>query len=185
MRIISGTLRGKKLLPLSGTAIRPSGNRLRESVFNILSQGIRGRTVLDLFAGTGALGIEALSRGAVSAVFVDKSDMAISLIRQNICSCRLEGRTKVVKWDVENNLNCIKSDMFPGFDLVFTDPPYNQNLTEVTLRHLHTSRCLKKGACVVAEHSLREKIPEDDSVYVIADQRRYGKSLVSFLDYML
>jgi len=185
LRIISGDLRGKKLHPIRGTVIRPTADRLRESIFNILSFQIRDAVVLDLFAGTGALGIEALSRGAEYAVFVEKHKDALAVIEQNLRSCRLEDRAKIIRWDIASNLNCLSSSDSRLFNLIFMDPPYNRNLISETLRHLHRSRCLEKGATVVVEHAPPEPVPENIAEFVIADQRKYGKTLVSFLDYVI
>ena len=105
LRVISGRLKGKKLYSVHGSATRPTADRLRESIFNILSTRVFKAVVLDLFAGTGALGIEALSRGAVSAVFVDNSRKAVSIIRRNITSCAFDQRANIIKWDIKKNLN--------------------------------------------------------------------------------
>ncbi len=100
MRVTGGILRGKKLGPLRGLAIRPTTDYLRESIFNILAGGMEDAVVLDLFAGTGSLGIEALSRGAATAVFVDKAPQAIKALTRNICSCSLEAQSTILKRDV-------------------------------------------------------------------------------------
>ncbi len=184
LRIISGDLRGKKLRSVPGQAIRPTADRLRESIFNILSLRVVDAVVLDLFAGTGALGIEALSRRAKSAVFVERRREAIAIIASNIKSCALDNRSTLIKWNIIDNLNCLKS-IRPAFDLVFIDPPYNQNLIRPTLIHLDRCGCLNKEACLVIEHSYVERIPEDLSAFQIADQRKYGKTLVSFLNYVI
>lgn len=184
LRIIGGDLKGKKLHSVHGKTIRPSADRLRESIFNILSSRAQGAIVLDLFAGTGALGIEAISRGAKFAVFVDKHQSAISTVYRNIKSCVLLNKTKVIKWDITKNLNCIKA-FNPAFTLVFMDPPYNRNIIKPALSNLHRSCSLKKGACIVVEHTDLEPIPNDQSDLTIADQRRYGKTLVTFLNYMV
>ncbi|QTA90687.1 16S rRNA (guanine(966)-N(2))-methyltransferase RsmD [Desulfonema magnum] len=185
MRIISGELKGRKLHSVRGMAIRPTADRVRESLFNILSSHVREAVVLDLFAGTGAFGIEALSRGAAFAVFIDKHKSALSTVARNIRSCGLENRTKTIKWDIQKNLNCIKLTSFSAFNLVFMDPPYNRNLIKPSLCNLRASGSLEKGAIVAVEHSLSEAIPENYTEYVIADQRKYGKTLVSFLNYMI
>ncbi|MDM8552575.1 16S rRNA (guanine(966)-N(2))-methyltransferase RsmD [Desulfobacterales bacterium HSG2] len=185
LRIISGSLKGKKLHSVRGRVTRPTADRLRESIFNILSFRTRDAIVADLFAGTGAFGIEALSRGAAFAVFVEKYRDALSVIERNVCSCALEDRTKIIRRDIKYNLNCLRSLPCLPFNLVFMDPPYNKNLIRPALCGLHAGSFLKKGACVIVEHSPPEQIPEDCSEYAIADQRRYGKTLVSFLDYML
>jgi 16S rRNA (guanine966-N2)-methyltransferase len=195
VRIISGTLKGRKLYPIKGMAIRPTSDRLRESVFNIISAYVRDSVVLDMFAGTGALGIEALSRGATFAVFLDKSKHALSVIEKNIRSFGLENRAKMILWDAAKNLNCIppifknvntdSPTEKKGFNLVFMDPPYNKNLIKPAICNLHTVGCLENDAMIVAEHSDLENIPQEYSGFAIADQRKYGKTLVSFLTYVI
>ena len=184
LRIIGGDLKGKKLSSVRGTTIRPTADRLRESIFNILSLRVQEAVVLDLFAGTGALGIEALSRGAESTVFVDNNREALSVLERNIKSCAFDNRTKIIKWNIKKNLNCLKS-IRPLFDLVFLDPPYNQNMLKPALFNLDRSRSMKIGTCIVVEHSPMESIPKDLSTFETIDQRRYGKTLVSFLNYMI
>jgi len=184
LRIIGGDLKGKKLHSLHGTEIRPTADRLRESIFNILSFRVQNAIVLDLFAGTGALGIEALSRKAESAVLVDNNRRSISLIERNVKSCGLGNRAKIIKWNILKNLNCIQSAI-PAFDIVFMDPPYNQNIIKQTLLNLHRSDSLKRGADIIVEHTPIELIPEDSLEFKMSDQRRYGKTLVSFLNYMI
>jgi 16S rRNA (guanine966-N2)-methyltransferase len=140
--------------------------------------------VLDLFAGTGALGIEALSRGAEFAIFVDNHKSALSLIKRNIRSCALDHRARLIQWNIIHNLNCIRFHR-PAFNLVFIDPPYNENMLKPVLRNLHHSQCLEKDTCIVVEHADSESIPEDLLPFRMKDQRSYGKTLVSFLDYMI
>ncbi len=184
LRIIGGDLKRKKLHSPRGSMIRPSADRLRESIFNILSLRIQKTVVLDLFAGTGAFGIEALSRGAKFVVFIDKDQNSLSTIKRNIQSCDLLNKTKVIKWDIIKNLNCINA-FKPDFNLVFMDPPYNRNIIQPALFNLLHSCSLKRGACIVIEHSVLEPIPKDNLEFKIADQRKYGKTLVTFLDYMV
>jgi 16S rRNA (guanine966-N2)-methyltransferase len=182
LRIISGRLKGKKLHSLQGPTIRPTADRLRESIFNILSHRVQKAMVLDLFAGTGALGIEALSRGAESAVFVDNNPGAITVIKRNIKSCSFDKHARIIRWDIKKNLNCLKS-AGTAFDLVFLDPPYNQSMVKPALFNLEQTRSLEKGARIVVEHSPLEPIPEELFMFEIEDQRRYGKTVVSFLTY--
>lgn len=206
LRIIGGSLKGRRLYSVRGTTVRPTADRLRESIFNILAFRLQGVVVLDLFAGTGAFGIEALSRGAMFAVFIDNDDKALSVIGQNIQLCALASRVKVIKWNIIKNLNCIRPacaphlsavpgqagadrSARPTFDLVFMDPPYNSNLIKPALLNLHNCRSLERGASIVIEHTLLEPIPEDivkvhkQRIFTITDQRRYGKTVVSFLSY--
>jgi len=184
LRIIGGALKGKRLYSVHDMSIRPTADRLRESIFNILSQRVLDAVVLDLFAGTGALGIEALSRGAESAVFVDNRKEALSVLRRNIDSCMLDQKANIVKWNIKQNLNCIRSKK-QHFDLIFLDPPYDKNLIKPTLSNLDESHSLKNEACIVVEHSLFEPIPTDLFAFDLLDQRKYGKTLVSFLNYMI
>jgi 16S rRNA (guanine966-N2)-methyltransferase len=184
VRVISGTLRGRRLKAPTGMATRPTADRIRESVFNILAGSIQYRRVLDLFAGTGALGIEAMSRGADSAVFIDQAKSALAVIRQNIRDLGLDDQTRIIHWDIRKNLNCLSSDPL-SFDLVFMDPPYETNTVSPALTALVSSGALAPGALVVIEHSAREPIPHPVGTLALADQRRFGKTLVSFMEPML
>jgi len=157
---------------------------LRESIFNILAFYVKQAVVLDLFAGTGALGIEALSRGAESALFVDIHNGALYVIERNIKACGFENKAKIIKWNIIKNLNCIKSDR-AAFNLIFIDPPYNKKFLQPTLHNLRKVGCVKKGACLIVEHSLLEPIQLDFPEYELKDQRKYGKTLVSFLTYIV
>jgi 16S rRNA (guanine966-N2)-methyltransferase len=181
MRIIGGELRGKKLAPLRGMAIRPTADRIREAVFNIIAAKIYGANVLDLFAGTGAFGLEALSRGADSAVFIDDAAGALSTIEKNITACRMQDRAQVIRWDIIRNLNCLGS-ISPAFDIVFLDPPYSSNAVAPALRNLVQSDALSPGAIVIVEHAPSEIIADLPDGLSLIDQRKYGKTLVAFID---
>jgi len=184
MRVISGSLRGKKLHSFKGTDIRPTSDRTREAVFNIISDRIEGAHVLDLFAGSGAMGIEALSRQAAAATFVDKAPAAIALIRKNIRACGLGAKTRIIQWDIKRNLACLDTSQ-PPFDLIFLDPPYGQNLADPALSHLLTIGIMAADTCLVLEHAGSEGLSLNRNHLQLSDQRRYGKTLVSFLSYML
>jgi 16S rRNA (guanine966-N2)-methyltransferase len=184
LRIIGGHLKGKKLKSIHGKLIRPTADRTREAIFNILSNSIAKALVLDLYAGTGALGIEALSRGAERVLFVDNRNVSLSVLKQNIESCGLGEKAGVVKWNIKQNLNCIKS-VGQKFDLIFLDPPYNKNMITPSLINLYKSDALKHNSCIVIEHSVDESLPVDLCAFQLADQRKYGKTLVSFLNYLI
>ncbi len=184
MRIIGGKFKGRKLRSVRGTATRPTSDRTREAIFNIIGITISGARVLDLYAGTGALGIEALSRGAQSAAFIDVSRQSLSVLKANLADISLKVPISVIRWDLAHNLNCLRS-MPRSFDLVFMDPPYNHNLVAPTLNHLHASRCLENGARIIVEHSQRESVDPDLAAFEVVDRRRYGKTLVSFLNYVV
>ena len=133
MRIISGRLKGRKLKSVRGARTRPTADRVRESLFNILGpESVRDAVVLDLFAGTGALGIEALSRGAARAVFVEKAQPAVTVLKSNLAACELTQTARVIQWDILKNLNCLKHCEKP-FTLVFLDPPYDRGMVKTTL----------------------------------------------------
>lgn len=190
MRIIGGTLKRKKLAPVPGKQIRPTADRLRESIFNILNMQIRDAVVLDLFAGTGAMGIEALSRGAATATFVDSNAAAVATIKKNLAACRLEKWSRVIRWDAAKSLNCLSRPK-DRFTCVFMDPPYSVGLIAPALEHLHQSGALARGAMVVVEHTPAEPIesklvqPGPIQAFAPADRRSYGKTLVSFFEYVI
>jgi len=184
MRIISGSFRGKKLAALGGNATRPTADRVRESIFNIMAEDIENAAVLDLFAGTGALGLESLSRGAARSVFIDASLSAVKIIRKNVTACRADDRARIIRWDITKNLKCLKED-FAAIDLAFMDPPYNKNFIRPALINLIKSEALKNSARIVIEHSAAEALPEDLIGLHLTDRRIYGKTVVSFLSVML
>ena len=183
LRIITGSLKKKKLFSVRGAKTRPTTDRLRETIFNILNKDVIDSMILDIFAGTGALGIEALSRGAGYVIFVEKSRTASHIIKQNIQICNLENKTSVMTMDALKNLRGIKS-ITPFFDLVFMDPPYNKGFITPTLMNLHNSALLKKNSCIVVEHSVKEDIPHDLAGYHMYDNRKYGNTVVSYLTYI-
>ena len=182
MRIIGGRLRGRKLQTFKGSDVRPTADRVREALFNILGSKFKNANVLDLFAGTGALGIEALSRGARTAVFVDNSAHSLDVLRKNLDRCALQHCTQTIRWDIERSLACLKG--YPmAFDLVFMDPPYNRGLVPTTLQHLMDSECLASEAFLAAEHEAGMK-PEPPPLFACADQRRYGRTALSFFTFL-
>lgn len=185
MRIIGGEFKGRKLFSVRGSDIRPSGGKLKEAVFSIAAASVPEGRVLDLYAGTGSFGLEALSRGARMAVFVDYDSRAISAIKENIQLLRVRDRTWCIRWDISKSLNCLQA-MTPPFDLVFIDPPYNQEVIAPTLSHLGTCRCLAHRALIVVEHGTATPFPEAiPSCFERLEQRKYGKSLVTFFSHVL
>jgi 16S rRNA (guanine966-N2)-methyltransferase len=184
VRVTGGALKGRRLYPLRGLAIRPTSDYLRESIFNILAGGVEDAVVLDLFAGTGSLGIEALSRGAATAVFVDKAPQAIKTVIRNIHTCCVEGRSTILKRDVLRGLSFLRS-RDELFDLVFVDPPYDKGFVRRTLELLGRAKSISNSASIIVEHSKREVLPEMIACFILSDQRWYGKTLVSFYRPML
>jgi 16S rRNA (guanine966-N2)-methyltransferase len=185
VRIIAGALKGRKLSPVHGQRIRPSSDYLRESIFNILKGTVEEAVVLDLYAGTGSLGLEALSRGAAVAVFVDNHPESIKILERNIAHCSLEDRSAILKRDVVlRGLGFLKATQ-RVFDLVFADPPYAKGFAERTVGLLDTCPYISKGACIVVEHSIAEGLPEKGVRLERTEQRQYGNTLVSFYEFVL
>lgn len=181
MRIIGGKLKGRNLVAPVGESTRPTSDRVRESMFNILSHGIEDFTlqdarVLDLFAGTGALGLEAISRGARFCQSVDDSAEARGLIRQNADALGVIGLFKIWRRDASDLGPCAPQ---PGFDLVFADPPYGKGLGSRSLASLVVGGWLNPGAVVVLEESAKAEIVETEGLSLV-DQREYGDTQVRF-----
>lgn len=171
-------------MSVHGMATRPTADRVRESIYNIISARVTNASVLDLFAGTGILGIEALSRGARFALFIDNCPAPIQIIRKNLIACRFETRARVVQHDIQNGLRWLKTDGTP-FSLVFVDPPYHQALIGGALSHLHDSGALSPDALIVVEHSIAAPLTELPPGFIRIDERNYGKTLVSFINYTI
>ena len=181
MRIVGGKFKGHSIAPPSGAATRPTSDRVRESIFNILAHGIEGleiegARVLDVFAGTGAMGLEAISRGARFCQFVDDATEARGLIRRNADALGVIGLAKIWRRDATNLGPCAPQ---PGFDLVFADPPYNMGLGEKALAALVKGGWLNPHAIVVLEESLKAELP-DVTGLILLDQRDYCDTRVRF-----
>ncbi|MDE7245173.1 MAG: 16S rRNA (guanine(966)-N(2))-methyltransferase RsmD, partial [Oscillospiraceae bacterium] len=155
MRVITGSARGRKLKELEGLETRPTTDRVKEGIFNIIQFDIEGRRVLDLFAGTGQLGIEALSRGAANATFVEQRRDAVSLIRGNLKITNLEAAAKVVCGGAVPFLQSTKE----RFDLVFLDPPFPANLWESTLTAISGFDILSDHGIIVCESPAEQSMP--------------------------
>ncbi len=178
LRVISGRLKGKKLLTLKGLSLRPTSDRVKEAIFDLLQKFPPGGRVLDLFAGTGALGIEALSRGARSAVFVEESASSVEVLRRNLEACRLTDQAEVLIREVAAGLKVLE-ERRGEFDWIFLDPPYGRGLAGRTLGLLSGSAILSPETLIVAEHSPREGLADIPSLERI-DWRKYGGTEISF-----
>jgi 16S rRNA (guanine966-N2)-methyltransferase len=165
MRVIAGAYRSRILKALKGLALRPTSDRLRETLFNVLGSGVAGARFLDLFAGTGAIGIEALSRGAAEVVFVENHLPAAALIRRNLDSLEINSGETVLAVDVLRGLETLarrKKGTANGFSFVFLDPPYAaaEDYTRV-LQSLGSTDLVATGGIVVAEHRRNFDLPEN------------------------
>jgi 16S rRNA (guanine(966)-N(2))-methyltransferase RsmD len=178
MRVIAGTCKGRRLVAPKGSRTRPALDRIKESVFSILFK-VDAQTVLDLFAGSGSVGIEALSRGAAHATFVENDSAALRAITSNIISCGFEDRSTIMKQDVTRALNKLDKKK-ASFDLIFVDPPYSKGLVNKTLVKLGSSNLAHEGSRIIVEHHPKEPI-NDIPGLVLTDSRKYGQTLISFL----
>jgi len=179
VRVIAGLFRGRRLASVRGR-IRPTADKVREAIFNILgAAAVQEARVLDLFAGTGALGIEALSRGARSAVFVEEHPVALTVLRRNLETLDLMGRSRVQSLPVAAALKKLTARK-EQFGLVFLDPPYGSGLALATLEALGPAALLLQPAWVVAECSRREILPEIINALERFEMRRYGDTQVAF-----
>ena len=170
MRVITGTARGRVLKELEGLETRPTTGKVKESMFSIIQFDIEGRRVLDLFAGTGQLGIEALSRGAAECVFVDRRADAVKLIRENVALCKLEDRAKIRQGEA---LPYLRSG--EKFDIVFLDPPYASGLLAQALTDIAAFDICRAHGIIIAESAADTVLPAMPSPYALYREYRYGK----------
>ena len=175
MRVVSGSARGCRLQPVPGMNTRPTTDRVKENVFNLIQDHVRDADVLDLFAGTGQLGIECLSRGAASAAFVDRRPDAIALIRENLKLCGLTDRARVTAGD---SLEFLKSAR-EKYDLIFLDPPYQTELLEAAMDIIARRDLLKAHGMMAAEHPADRVLPALPTPYRVGRTYRYGKIAVT------
>lgn len=173
MRIITGSKRGKKLITLEGEQVRPTTDRVKESLFNILQFQLEGRRFLDLFAGSGQIGLEALSRGAALAVFVDASKDSIRVVEKNVQSTGLGDRSKVVTADFQSYLRGCRE----RFDIAFLDPPYRMGLLEKALPLV--AERMNPGGVILCEHPKDETLPESAGDFLQHKSYRYGKIMLT------
>ena len=175
MRVISGSARGKKLGELEGMETRPTTDRVKEGMFNIIQFQVPGARALDLFAGTGQLGIESLSRGAARAVFVDQRKDAVALIRKNLAATRLAEKASVHYGDSVGYLSACREQ----FDLIFLDPPYATNLLEISLEKIAVIDILSKDGIIICESRPEKVLPDAMGSLVKIKEYRYGKIKVT------
>ncbi len=176
MRIVGGTRRGRRLLPPRSSATRPTADRVRETLFNVLGQQLGGGDVLDLYAGTGALGLEALSRGAERAVLVDAAAEAADLCRRNAEALGLEGQVSVLRLRAEKAVERLFREG-RRFSLAFADPPYAARAGDWVVRAV--GPLLAEGGTLVVEHDRREVLPKTAGALFRVDERRFGDTVLS------
>ena len=170
MRVITGSARGRRLKELEGLETRPTTGKVKEALFSVIQFDIEGPRVLDLFAGTGQLGIEALSRGAECAVFVERRRDALQVIRENLEACGMTDKARVVNGDA---MSYLKSG--EKFDLIFLDPPYASGLLEQALEEIVRFDICRRHGIIVAESAADKTLPPLAGPYALYREYRYGK----------
>ncbi len=175
MRVITGKARGVNLKTPEGLQTRPTTDRVKEALFSIIQFDVPMARVLDLFGGTGQLGIEALSRGAKSAVFVDSGDKACALIRENLKRCKMENEATVIRADYLEYLKRCRQK----FDIIFLDPPYAEVFLENALKSITEIDILESGGIIVAERPVGKELPWDFPGFTRSRDYKYGKTLIT------
>lgn len=178
MRVISGKARGFKLKSLKGKNTRPTTDKVKESLFNIINRYIYNSNVLDLFAGTGALGIEALSRGAKHCVFVDKSYNAISIIKENLAHTNLSEQAKVIRTTWKDYFTKY-FDEYVKYDIILLDPPYGQNMITPVLQAINELDILSSDGVIVTETDINDNIPVNEGALNNIFNRKYGRTNIN------
>ncbi len=178
VRVISGSARGLKLNTPGDDRVRPTTDRVKESMFNIIQDWVYDSQVLDLFAGSGALGIEALSRGASQAVFCDNSLDSIKIIKSNIEKARVADRSQIVSGDFKRCLRDMEAKN-QSFDMIFVDPPYYEGLFEEVLDTIRSCKILKKDGIVIVEHDAKRPIGQVEGLEVYKE-KKYGITMLTF-----
>ena len=181
MRVISGSARGLKLKAPKGSNTRPTADRIKESLFNIIAGDLYEVNFLDLFGGSGAIGIEAVSRGAARAVFIDSDREAQGIIKDNIKAAKIESRCRVLGCDIKSGILRL-SQSGEKFDIIFMDPPYDRGLTEETLNAIARTRILKDDGFIICEQAIEESEPNIDGLCVFR-VKEYKIAKMTFIKY--
>lgn len=176
MRVISGVYKGRQLKAVPGKSTRPTTDKVKEALFQVIGPYFQGGTVLDLFAGSGSLGIEAMSRGMDQAIFVDKHPGAIHTIHANVKSMKLEKQTEVFKADAFRALHAAAKRGLQ-FELILLDPPYMTVNYETFLNEIVQLQLLKKGGFIYCEHDFSEKLPDQHEHFSLVKQGNYGGTI--------
>ena len=176
MRVISGSARGAKLKTIEGNDTRPTTDKVKGAIFNILANDVYGKKVLDLYAGSGALGIEALSRGADMAVFAEKNAAAVEIIKKNLEHTKLVDKAKILK----NDVFAVIKTASEKFDLIFLDPPYADELAGTTIKAIDEAKILADGGIIIAETDDGQTLPETVGEIRLYDKRKYGRVNINF-----
>jgi len=179
VRVIAGTFKGRRLVVPGGLLTRPTADQVRIALMDILAPRLPDGRVLDLFAGAGGVGLEALSRGAAHVTFVERDGRASAALEANVTALGVEASTRRLRLSVERALTSL-AGQGERFDTVFLDPPYESDLVTVTLEHLGDGRCLAPGALVVAQHFTKRVLPSRVGELKAFRTRRFGETTLTF-----
>ena len=179
MRVISGKARGLKLDTPKNLDVRPTTDRVKESLFNIINPYIRESNILDLFAGTGSLGIECLSRGAKNCVFVDKSKESIGIVKSNIKKARVENESVVFNLDFKDAVSRLQGQK-SKFDVIFMDPPYYKEMFIDALEKIDNANLLDEDGIIVVEHDTKDILPDKVNRLEKTKDKKYGNTTLTF-----
>lgn len=177
MRIISGKYKGHQLVDFNADHIRPTTDRVKESMFNILMGNIEGARILDLFSGTGNLGLEALSRGAAEVVFVELNKRSIDILKKNIAKLKISETHQIINKDV---LAFLKSYTGPAFDVIFADPPFTEKMAHEVMSVASASMAFGEQTIMTIESAKKERLEDDYAPVVRYDIREFGDKSLSF-----
>lgn len=179
MRVISGERKGMPLKAVNGMTTRPTTDKVKESLFNILGPYFEGGIALDLFAGSGGLGIESLSRGMDKAIFIEKDGRAFQNLKENIAKCRYEDRTEAYKNDAIRALKIlIKKEV--QADLIFLDPPYKKHQYYEMVKDIVSNGIISKEGTIVCEHDTENELPDAFLNFHKVREEKYGSTIISF-----
>jgi len=179
LKVIGGIAKGRNLKTSRDSSLRPTRDKVKEALFDIIGDLAEDSIFLDLYAGTGGIGIEALSRGAKEVVFVDSSSKSIRLIRDNLAIIGLEDKATIYKNDVLKAIKILCKHQ-RKFDIIFLDPPYHKGMVDRTLEWLDKYNILAEGGLIIAEYSLREEIPERVEKIRLDRVKEYGNTRLAF-----
>jgi 16S rRNA (guanine966-N2)-methyltransferase len=182
MKVIGGIYKGFRLQSLPGNEIRPTPNRIREALFDIIGAKIVGAEFLDLFSGSGAVGIEAISRGAKNVTFVEKNKKAIILIKNNLIKIYQNDFSKIIHIDYLQAINILNFKQ-KKFDIIFLDPPYNRNYALNTLHIVDQNNIAKEDCIIIVQHPFHKEVKGDFRKLLYIKEKKYGKSKVTLFYY--
>lgn len=179
MRIIAGEAKGRRINAPVGRETRPTSDRVKESIFNILGDRVPGAKILDLFAGTGNMGLEAISRGAEHCIFIDSSKEAIRIIHENINTLKYQDKCEVYNNDAIAAMEILNKRNIK-FDIIFLDPPYHKNIITTVLKTLNNTEILNHNGLIIAEHDNKDIVPDVFNEFIMIKKAEYGNTTVSF-----